>query len=173
MTTPIASSVGLEMKIGVVSDTHNNRKNVSQIIELFNELNVTRVVHTGDITKASTLDQFTQLNADLFGVFGNNDQERDSLEESVRRNGFHIHSNRLEVEWHGRRVLVVHDPNDLNDADFQDFDLTLHGHTHLMRMERRHGCLVFNPGESAGHMSGYNAIGIVDLSAMTAEIVNF
>ena len=161
------------MKIGVVSDTHNNRKNVSQLVELFNTLGVDHVIHTGDITKATTLDHFALLQADLFGVYGNNDQERDSLDECVRRNGFHIQTNRLEVEWYGRKVLVVHDPNDLADDDFLDFDLTLHGHTHLLRMERLHDCLVFNPGESAGHLEGRNAVGVVDLETMTAEVVNF
>ena len=161
------------MKIGVVSDTHNNSKNVSQIVELFNNLPVERVVHTGDITKASTLDQFAELRVELFGVFGNNDQERESLDESVHRNGFHIHSNRLELEWHGRRILVVHDPKDLVDDDFVGFDLTLHGHTHLRRVEHRNECLIFNPGESAGHMQGCNAVGVVDLKTLSVEIINF
>ena len=43
------------MKIGVVSDTHNNLKNVGRIVELFNEAEVERVIHTGDITQAKTL----------------------------------------------------------------------------------------------------------------------
>ena len=36
------------MRIGVVSDTHNNLKNVAKIVELFNEARVDRVIHTGD-----------------------------------------------------------------------------------------------------------------------------
>ena len=38
------------MRIGVVSDTHNNLKNTRRIVELFNEAEVDRVIHTGDIT---------------------------------------------------------------------------------------------------------------------------
>ena len=37
------------MKIGVVSDTHNNLRNVGRIVELFNDYGVERVIHTGDI----------------------------------------------------------------------------------------------------------------------------
>ena len=71
------------MRIGVVSDTHN-LKNVRRIVEIFNERGIDRVIHTGDISQAKTLDVFAALNAPLFGVFGNNDQERESLEEPSR-----------------------------------------------------------------------------------------
>ena len=43
------------MRIGVVSDTHNNLKNVRRIVELFNTAAVDRVIHTGDITQAKQL----------------------------------------------------------------------------------------------------------------------
>ena len=62
------------MKIGIVSDTHNNLRNVQRIVELFNASGVERVIHTGDITQAKTLDVFAHLNAPLYGVFGNNDE---------------------------------------------------------------------------------------------------
>ena len=40
------------MLVGVVSDTHNNIKNIKEIICLFNEEQVDLVIHTGDISKA-------------------------------------------------------------------------------------------------------------------------
>ena len=43
---------GSFMRIGVVSDTHNNLKNVRRIVELFNAAAVDRVIHTGDITQS-------------------------------------------------------------------------------------------------------------------------
>ena len=61
------------MRIGVVSDTHNNLKNCRKIVDLFNKSGVEKVVHTGDITQPKTLDVFSKLEAPLFGVFGNND----------------------------------------------------------------------------------------------------
>ena len=44
------------MKVGVVSDTDNNLKNCNKIVELLNEAGVDRVIHTGDITQAKTLE---------------------------------------------------------------------------------------------------------------------
>ena len=58
------------MLIGVVSDTHNNLKNINKIIYLFNKYSVDLVAHTGDISNAKALDKFSDLNCDLIGVFG-------------------------------------------------------------------------------------------------------
>ena len=104
------------MRIGIVSDTHNNLRNVARIVELFNAAHVDRVIHTGDITQAKTLAVFRHLTAPLYGVFGNNDQERDSLEAAIARNGFVFREPPLELEWHDRRIIVVHDPLELDGS---------------------------------------------------------
>ena len=162
------------MRIGVVSDTHNNLRNVSKIVELLNGAGVARVVHTGDITQAKTLDALAGLAAPLIGVFGNNDcGERESLERAIATHGFHFEEPPLECTWHGRRIVVVHDPRDLEDLPHTHHDLGLHGHTHLYRLTRTDGRLEFNPGECAGHLAGYNAIGVVDLQTMETELLRF
>jgi len=121
------------VRIGVVSDTHNNLKNVRRIVELFNAADVERVIHTGDISQAKTLDVLAGLSAPL--------------------------------------------PLELEGVHTDQQDLVLHGHTHRQRIERREygnkTQLIFNPGECAGHMKGYNAIGIVDLETLEPEILNF
>ena len=160
------------MKIGVVSDTHNNLVNVREIVRLFNEAGVDRVVHTGDITRAKTLDVLAGLDAPLYGVFGNNDVERDDLQASAERHGFVFREPPLELNWHACRIVVVHDPRDLRSLA-SAHDLALHGHTHMARSERKDGKLIFNPGECAGHMKGYNAIGVVDLRALDTSLLKF
>lgn len=161
------------MKIGVVSDTHNNLKNVGRIVELFNDYGVERVIHTGDITQAKTLDVFGRLQAPLWGVYGNNDQERESLRKAAASHGFNFQDPPLELVWHERRILVVHDPLQLDRLANHDHELALHGHTHLHRYEARGGQIIFNPGECAGHMSGFNAVGVVDLGDLSAELLRF
>ena len=47
------------MLVGVVSDTHNNLKNIEQIISLFNNEEITLVIHTGDITNSKSLEKFS------------------------------------------------------------------------------------------------------------------
>ena len=49
------------MRIGVVSDTHNNLANCRKIVALFNEAEVDLVIHTGDVTQAKTIEVFGEL----------------------------------------------------------------------------------------------------------------
>ncbi len=162
------------MRIGVVSDTHNNMKNVRRIVELLNDAGVDRVVHTGDITQAKTLEVFAQLTMPLFGVFGNNDEERDSLDDAIRRFGFHFCEPPFTATWADRELIVVHDPLEFDGHLSDTHHVALHGHTHRYRLERQGPqTTIFNPGECAGHMQGYNAIGVFDLVSMEAELLKF
>jgi len=161
------------MRIGIVSDTHNNLRNVARIVELFNAAGVDRIIHTGDITQAKTLEVFQHLEAPMYGVFGNNDQERDSLVAAIERNGFIFQEPPFELVWHERRIIVVHDPLEFQGHLDGNHDLALHGHTHMYRHEYYGRSLIFNPGECAGHMLGYNAIGVLDLADLSTEILKF
>lgn len=161
------------MRIGIVSDTHNNLRNVSQIVELFDRAGVDRVVHTGDITRPKTLELLARIEAPLVGVYGNNDRERDALQAVATRFGVRLADPPLDLSWHERRILVVHDPRDLDALLTPDHDLALHGHTHRYHLERRNGTLVFNPGECAGHLPGQNTVGVVDLEQLASQLLHF
>ena len=162
-----------EMRIGVVSDTHDNLKNVARIVELFNRARVERVVHTGDITKAKTLDVLALLEAPLVGVYGNNDLERDSLEAAARNHRFEILDPPLVLDWSQRRLIVMHDPSELDPETLNAHEVLLHGHTHRRVIERENGRLVFNPGECAGFLEGHNAVGVLDLKSLETEVLYF
>lgn len=162
------------MRIGIVSDTHNNLKNVRQIVSLFNDAGVEKVVHTGDISQAKVMNEFAALDAPLFGVYGNNDQgELASLEAAASEMGFHFIQPPLALEWAGKRIVVVHDPLELEPLDTHAYDVILHGHTHRLRVERNQHHMIFNPGECAGFMSGMNAIGVLDLLSLEHELLKF
>ncbi len=159
------------MRIGVVSDTHNHLANVRRIVELFDKAGVERVVHTGDVTQAKTLRALGELAAPLFGVFGNND-EREGLLAAAAELGASFAEPVLSLDWAGRRIVVVHDPREL-DRVSADYDVALHGHTHARVIEHRAGRLTFNPGECAGHMKGLNGVGVLDLATLETEILTF
>jgi putative phosphoesterase len=161
------------MRIGVVSDTHNNLPNVRKIVALFNEARVDRVVHTGDITQPKVLHAFSELNAPMVGVFGNNDHDPEGLATLASSLGFDFYHPPLELNWHSRKILVVHDPRDFEGVLDASFHLALHGHTHLYTHYEGENGVLFNPGESAGMMPGYNRIGIVDLETLKAEVLYF
>jgi len=162
------------MRIGVVSDTHNHLANVRRIVSLFNEAGVERVVHTGDITQPKTLELFAALECPLYGVYGNNDVgEQGRLEQTAAAHDFHFVEPPLRMVWNGRRILVVHDPLDLDGLMGEDDTVVLHGHTHRQRIERDAGRLIFNPGECAGHVPGLNRVGVLDLALLEPELLAF
>ena len=161
------------MRIGVVSDTHNNMPNVQRIVALFNEAGVDKVVHTGDITQTKVLKALAGLRAPLTGVFGNNDTHVQELTEVAAEFGMVFHQPPLTLHWHQRKLLVVHDPRDLEGVLDDSYDLALHGHTHLYTHFHHGPTLVFNPGECAGIMDGYNRVGVVDLADFSTELLKF
>ncbi len=162
------------MRIGVVSDTHNNLQNVKRIVEVFNDAAVDRIIHTGDITQPKTVNALADVNAPLYGVFGNNDQgELPGLQVTMELHGFHFIQPPMQLNWAGRQILVIHDPLELNGYSPGNFDVIIHGHTHLETVRHEESCLIFNPGESAGTIKGGNAVGILDLLAMKPEVVRF
>lgn len=161
------------MRIGVVSDTHDHPRNVGEIVRVLERAGVDRIVHTGDITRGATLEILARVGVPLFGVYGNNDVLRDELDAVAALHGITLSEPPLELEWAERRILVVHDPRDIHDALEDDHALVLHGHTHLRVHEEAAGRLVFNPGECAGHLEGHNAVGVVEVASLRAEIVLF
>lgn len=161
------------MRIGVISDTHDNARNVARIVEVLRAARVERVIHTGDITRASTLRVLAELSVPVFGVYGNNDHDRESLSAVAAELGFELAEPPLELRWAGRRITVVHDRKAHPELELASRDVLLHGHDHRYMLERVSGTLVFNPGECAGWLEGRNAVGVLDLLRLEADLLRF
>ena len=161
------------MRVGVISDTHDNARNVARMVEVLRAARVDRVIHTGDITQPATLRLFGALGVPLFGVFGNNDRDREPLAEVAAELGFALADPPLELVWAERRIVVVHDRKEHPELPHAACDVLLHGHDHRLALERLNGTLVFNPGECAGWLEGRNAVGLLDLVRLEADVLRF
>ncbi len=163
------------MQIGVVSDTHNNLKNIDIIISLFNKENIDLVIHTGDVTNANSLEKFSRLKCKLIGVYGNNDRNEKGLEEVAFKYNFLFQEPPNSINLCNRNIAIFHEPDIIDDflLNNDDIDIVIHGHTHRYRHEVENNTLFFNPGESAGMLAGNNAIGIVDLNTLKAKRIFF
>ena len=163
------------MLVGVVSDTHNNIKNVKNIIDIFNKEGVDLVIHTGDISKPQTLKLFSELNCSLIGVFGNNDRGEDGFEEICEECGFKFQNPPYSISLQKKKIAIFHEPDSIDEyLEFhKDVDLILHGHTHRYREEIKENVIWFNPGECAGLVSGKNALGIIELNSLKIKRILF
>ena len=163
------------MRIGVVSDTHNNIRNINNIISIFNRERVEKVIHTGDISKAKSLELFSKLEPPMIGVYGNNDRIESDLEETALKHNFNFQQPPFSLVLGNKKIAIFHEPDGIEDylKQHNDLDLVLHGHTHRFRQEKRGGIMYFNPGESAGFLKGKSALGIIDLNDLSIKRIFF
>ena len=163
------------MILGVVGDTHNRLSNVEKIIDIFNEKKVDKVIHTGDITQAKTLERFSRLNCPLIGVYGNNDLEEEGLKDIAEQNGFSFHDPTLILEISNTKIAVFHEPDKVESFLEKDssIDLIIHGHTHRYRNENIGNIRIINPGECAGIIKGKNSVGTLNLEDLSFERIFF
>jgi hypothetical protein len=157
------------MKIGLISDTHDNIDRIKQAIEIFNNLKVSLVIHAGDFTSPFSLIPFEDLKAEFVGIFGNNDGDKLLLSE---RSKGRIHRQPYKFGYADKRIIVMHEPDIVDDlAASGHFDLIIYGHTHKAVVKNINNTLIVNPGEAGHWLYGKATIGVVDTTEMKAEII--
>ena len=157
------------MRIGIISDTHDNIPKIKGAVALFNEKKVDLVIHAGDYVAPFAILPLNNLKCQYIGVFGNNDGEKLGLNR-VSEGRIHIppHS----VESKGKKILILHDPGELDALiKSQIYDIIIYGHTHEPVIEKQGRVLVINPGECGGWLKGKSTVALADLDQMTAELV--
>jgi putative phosphoesterase len=65
------------MEIGIISDTHDNIKNIEKAVNVFIERRVIFVIHAGDYVCPKAVESFQGIK--LIGVLGNNDVDVSGL----------------------------------------------------------------------------------------------
>ena len=124
------------MKLGVMSDSHDNIPNVERAVALFNEIGVDLVVHAGDFIAPFAVAPLAHLNCRVVGVFGNNDGERVVLAQRFEAIG-EVHPNLASVSLGGRNIAVMHYPElAIPIAKSGDYDVVVYGHTHEIDLQR-------------------------------------
>ena len=62
----------ISMKIGIISDSHDDITNVNKAIEIFEEMNVESIIHAGDIISPPIIKEFKKLTEDQIRAYGKN-----------------------------------------------------------------------------------------------------
>ncbi|CUU11322.1 hypothetical protein GBSOP10_111119 [Armatimonadetes bacterium GBS] len=159
------------MRIGVISDSHDHMTYLKRAVEALNDHQVELVLHAGDYVAPFTVNALQKLPCPLKGVFGNNDGERLGLAKRISEIG-QVQVQPLFLELAGVKIAMVHEPEPVEAfARSGLYQLVLYGHTHQQELKTVGDCVVLNPGEVCGWLTGRATIAIVELPALKVEIL--
>lgn len=157
------------MKIGVISDTHDNVLMIKKAVELFNAEDVQLVIHAGDIVAPFAIEAMKGSRCRVIAVLGNNDGEKIILAKEFENIG-ELHANMAQIEVGGRKIAVVHYSDSVEALALSgQFDIVIYGHTHKLDV-RKGRTLVVNPGECGGWVTGKCTVALIDLDKLDVEI---
>ncbi len=139
------------MKIGILSDTHNQADTTRRALDILRERGATRLIHCGDITSPAIVDLFAGW--EVAFVYGNMDHHRPALESAIAQLGQASIGHVLSVELGGARIAACHGDDEKLLRELIGgglYDYVLHGHTHTRRDELVGSTRVINPGALGG-----------------------
>lgn len=164
----------MSRKVGLISDTHDNVRNVKRAVDVFNEEEVSYVLHAGDHVAPFVLRWFEPLRALMVGVYGNLDAEKELLSKAYENLGWRIHRDVAIIEVDRLKIALTHGTHDVVVealAFSGKFDVVVRGHTHRTQNEVIGGTLVVNPGEACGYLSGEATIAILEVPGKRVKFV--
>ncbi len=146
------------MKIGLISDTHDNFKTIEGAVRIFGEERTEYVIHAGDITTPEAVEAFAGLK--MIGVLGNNDMDKKGLTSAFEKIGGELRGEICEIEEDDLLIGVYHGTDfRKRDALIQSgkYNVVVYGHTHKTENKIVGKTMVINPGTANGWFFGYKA----------------
>jgi putative phosphoesterase len=160
--------------IGIIADTHDRLPLVNKAVKRLNEEGVKLVMHAGDYIAPFVVSLFKPLKADLIGVFGNNDGDREVLKKRFSDLGAEIRGKFAEVTTDGLRIGMVHGEEEellRSLVQVEGYDVIVHGHTHEAKSQKQGRTLVVNPGEVCGYLTGKSTIATLNTQTLDVKII--
>jgi uncharacterized protein len=161
------------MQIGILSDTHNNMKNLQAALSIFRREGVQTLIHCGDLTSADiarALDGFR-----IICAFGNGDiasgEIRDILlAQNPENYAGMVYRGKIDE----RRIAVTHGhlPNSVEELTRSgEYDFVFKGHSHQHKDERFGATRLINPGALGGMRREERRICLLDLESAKAKFI--
>lgn len=142
------------MIIGVLSDIHDELRNLDRALKMLDREGVETVLFCGDFCSPIPSRVLGGYDGSVHAVFGNGDGDRYRILDAVQSGAapaLRLHGEHAELELHGRRVALTHFPlYGRALARTGDYDAVFSGHTHEAHEERFGEALWVNPGEILG-----------------------
>lgn len=153
------------MQIGVISDTHRDRKFVDRVKNVFFDMDV--IIHLGDnVQDVLRIERF--FKKPVINVKGNCDfsvgvpSERVEIMEGKKF--FITHGHRYDVKYELIKLKYK--------ALEEEADVVLFGHTHISTIIHEGGIWFVNPGSPSVPRDGFNSVAVISLEngIITPEI---
>ena len=161
------------MKIGLISDTHDNIQNIRKAVRKFNDKHVDVVIHAGDFVNPIAVESLAGVK--LVGVLGNNDTDIAGLELTFNKIHGELKGEIFETVYDGMKFAVYHGTNVAKKEQLiksGKCDVFIYGHTH--RKDNRYigTTRVINPGTAKGFFGLFATIAVFDTSSRKLEFIN-
>ncbi|HET91940.1 MAG TPA: metallophosphoesterase [Chloroflexi bacterium] len=160
------------MKIGIISDTHDNVGNLARALAKLKDQHVSRVFHCGDVCQPGIIHLLTDF--DLWIAQGNMDRHiglAQTAEELVGP-GRLAWLHRPVVD--GYATAMIHgDNNEVlgNLITSGQYAYVFHGHTHQRRDQMVGHTRVINPGALGGTRKQSRSFCILDLETNKVQFI--
>jgi putative phosphoesterase len=165
------------MKIGILSDTHNNVRNLQAALRIFLEHGIKTVIHCGDLTSMETAHALAGFH--VICTYGNGDIASGSirqilLEQNPENFAGMVYTGRIN----GARIAVTHGHmvSLVEELLYSGaYDYVFKGHSHLHCDERYGHTRLINPGALGGRNREPRQVCILDLEtgqAVFQEVVS-
>lgn len=154
------------MKIGVLSDTHNERANLAAASAIFQAEGIQILIHCGDLTSPETAADL--INFRVIHVVGNGDHERSEIEYVLKLNNTSSSSGLFFTGQIGGVPMAAahgHASSKLTELLHSgSYRYVFSGHTHVCQDKMVGSTRWINPGSLGGH-GHQRSIFILDLDS--------
>lgn len=168
------------MRIGILSDSHDNLPALRAMLEALIERKVDALFHAGDFVapfaaKLLLPDAGIVGDIPVYVVLGNNDGEHAGLRKLLPQ--LPPNHDPLKITLANKQICMSHFIDWLKPEEIHSADIIISGHTHQAGVSTRnddtHGdTLCINPGEVGGWLTGRYSSLILDLISMEYEWVD-
>ncbi|MEA3326547.1 MAG: YfcE family phosphodiesterase [Chloroflexota bacterium] len=153
------------MKIGVMSDTHDNLSNLISALGTFRRLGIDTVIHCGDLTSLEMVSHFEGFR--VIYIIGNMDVTNGAIVKRFKKlNEENFAGVVFKGKVGGVQIAATHSHIKGMVASLvrqNHYQWIFHGHTHEKRDEMIRGTRIVNPGALGGMGREPRSFCVVDL----------
>ena len=139
------------MKIAIISDIHDNLKNLNKFLNWANNNEIQVVFCTGDLTNEESARNLAEnFNKNIYIISGNVELYETQIFHEYK-NVHHLGETGI-ISLSGTKFGLCHEPHYIQDLleKRPDLDIIFYGHTHKPWIEEQKETKIVNPGTLGG-----------------------